>query len=387
MQINRGDYQVAFGGAAPTYQQGVLLATITQHDRPDFLNRRASVDIGRNSFGDGVLSLSIMEAGNAGDNEVNFNTSVAWFQFAGGWQGAHVNGNGALAAGVANGVTPSMVARTAPGRYRVNLGVNSLNDGMLFVTGNNNDNIVAQTGPLADGSGWEVRVEDNATNFGATGEDRDWSFVYLPYTTPGLVGGHYDGLSNAHLASAGEFTMNRLGTGQYELSLPGQTPEDGMLILSVAHRATAMSVTGPDDNVLVYEPGPNGAFLIESYDLPSLGLQDTKFVWAFISFENPITTAVPTADFDDDGDVDGNDFLVWQLNVGAIGENLSGDGNGDGVIDGNDLSLWQERFQNNATFNGSATPEPTSAVLVLVLTAGWAACRSTMCTLGHCPHE
>ena len=136
------------------------------------------------------------------------------------------------------------MTRTGLGRYTVDLGVDSRSDGLLFAIANNNDNITVQTGPFADGNGWDIRVEDNATNHAATGEDREWSFVYLPYDTEGLVGGYYDGLANSNLASVGDFTMNRLATGQYELTVPGETPETGMLILSVAHRATS-TVTAP----------------------------------------------------------------------------------------------------------------------------------------------
>src|SRR5690606_27685488 len=93
-QINRSDYQVAVGGQKLTFSQGILLATITQHDRPDFVNRRSTLEAGRNPHGDGSLPLSIREAGFARDNEVNANPSAARFAFETGWQGAHVNGNG-----------------------------------------------------------------------------------------------------------------------------------------------------------------------------------------------------------------------------------------------------------------------------------------------------
>jgi hypothetical protein len=376
-QLNRGDFQVRIGGSPVSYTAGVMLASITQHDRPDFLNRHASVEAGRNPYGDGYMSLSIMEAGNAGDNEVNFNTSMAWFEFGAGWQGAHVNGNGALPA--AQGVTPSMVTRTAAGRYRVDLGVDSLNDGLLFAIGNNNDNIVVQTGAFADGSGWDVRVEDNATNHGATGEDRDWSFVYVPYDTPGLVGGHYDGLAGSTETSVGDFTMNRLGVGQYELTIPGESPETGMLIMTVNHRASAASVTAPDDNVLTYQPGPTGSFLINSYDLQTtatqvpLSLQDTKFAWAFISFDNPLTPGSSSGDYDADGDVDGADFLEWQRSVGATGADLPADGNGDGVVDASDLELWQDTYGSpggSATAGSQLAPEPASAAMLILALGG-----------------
>jgi hypothetical protein len=373
-EINRGDYQVYVDGHGIAYTQGILLASITQHERPDFANRRATVEPGRDPYGDGLLSLSIMEAGNAGDNEVNFNTSVAWFQFAAGWQGAHVNANGTLAAGASNGVDQSMVTRTAAGRYRVDLGVDSRTDGMLFAIANNNDNIVVQTGPFTDGNGWDIRVEDNATNHAATGEDRDWSFLYLPYVTPGLVGGSYDGLSSSTDASVGDFTMNRLATGQYELTVEDESPQTGMLILSVAHRATAANVTAPDDNVLTYQPSSTGSFLINSYDLPTLSMQDTKFVWAFIGFDDPISPIGLTGDFNADGAVNAADYEQWRQEFGQSGQSLSADGNGDGAVDAADYIIWRRSMATTANpKSASAVPEPVSIALgILAATPFWA---------------
>jgi hypothetical protein len=381
-QINRGDYQVYVDGHGITYDQGILLATITQHDRPDFTNRRATVEPGRDPYGDGLLSLSIMEAGNAGNNEVNFNTSVAWFQFAAGWQGAHVNGNGTLASGAFHRVDQSMVTRTGAGRYRVDLGVDSRADGLLFTIANNNDNIVVQTGVLEEGNGWDVRVADNATDHAAAGEDRDWSFLYLPYDTPGLVGGHYDGAANEHTASAGEFTMNRLATGQYELTVPGQTAETGMLVLSVVHQATAGNVTAPDDNVLTYEASAGGSFLINSYDLPGLTFQDTSFAWAFINFDAPISPLLLAGDYNNDGTVNAADYQEWRQQFGRTGQSLSADGNGDGVVDTADYIIWRKSMPAASNTNGaSVVPEPVSVALaVLAATPFWAGRLMLACT-------
>jgi hypothetical protein len=251
---------------------------------------------------------------------------------------------------------------------------------MLFVIANNNDNITVQTGAFDDGNGWDIRVEDNATNHAATGEDREWSFVYLPYNTEGLVGGYYDGLTNANLTSAGDFTMNRLATGQYELTVPGETPETGMLILSVAHRATS-TVTAPDDNILMYESSPTGSFLINSYDLPALGFQDTKFVWAFLSFENPLSPFFLPGDFNDDGIVDAGDYEVWRAQFGQIGQSLPADGNRDGIVDAADYVVWRKSFNTALAANASGVvPEPATIALG-VLTATffslWRVFRST----------
>lgn len=56
--------------------------------------------------------------------------------------------------------------------------------------------------------------------------------------------------------------------------------------------------------------------------------------------------AAPTtdADFDDDGDVDGSDFLAWQRGFGTGTTNAEGDTNGDNNVDGTDLANWQAAY-------------------------------------------
>lgn len=66
------------------------------------------------------------------------------------------------------------------------------------------------------------------------------------------------------------------------------------------------------------------------------------------------------ADFDHDGDVDGDDLAIWQANGGA------GDANFDEVIDGADALLWQQQAGNDATpavAVGAAVPEPAAGAL------------------------
>ena len=48
------------------------------------------------------------------------------------------------------------------------------------------------------------------------------------------------------------------------------------------------------------------------------------------------------ADFDEDGDVDGDDFLTWQV---SFGKNADGDADGDGDTDGDDFLVWQSQFE------------------------------------------
>lgn len=49
----------------------------------------------------------------------------------------------------------------------------------------------------------------------------------------------------------------------------------------------------------------------------------------------------PAGDFDGDDDADGNDFLIWQQELGAPG---SADADGSGIVDDADLAIWQADF-------------------------------------------
>jgi hypothetical protein len=75
---------------------------------------------------------------------------------------------------------------------------------------------------------------------------------------------------------------------------------------------------------------------------------------------------VATADFDDDGDVDGNDFLTWQRGFGMTGAELGdGDANADGDVDGDDLGTWQSQYGEPGHFaTVGSVPEPGTVVLV-----------------------
>lgn len=76
-----------------------------------------------------------------------------------------------------------------------------------------------------------------------------------------------------------------------------------------------------------------------------------------------------SADFDKDGDVDGNDFLVWQS---AFNINANGDADTDGDTDDDDFLIWQTHFGSSTGSNSFSTtvPEPAS-ILLLAATLAW----------------
>ena len=83
-----------------------------------------------------------------------------------------------------------------------------------------------------------------------------------------------------------------------------------------------------------------------------------------------------SADFDVDGDVDGNDFLIWQRGSGAAGGLDQGDANDDGQVDELDLDVWKTQFVSaSASAAASAVPEPSALALALISSAGLAGRR------------
>lgn len=85
----------------------------------------------------------------------------------------------------------------------------------------------------------------------------------------------------------------------------------------------------------------------------------------FTIFAAPAVIPMDDADFDDDGDVDGADFLVWQRGFGLTGQpdKSTGDSNGDGNVDGTDLANWQSQYSPSPLAAVFAVPEPSSLAL------------------------
>jgi hypothetical protein len=81
-----------------------------------------------------------------------------------------------------------------------------------------------------------------------------------------------------------------------------------------------------------------------------------------------------TADFDNDGDVDGADLTVWRNNFGPT--DADGDADGDGDSDGSDFLTWQQQVGSGlATPAASAIPEPSAALLLGLAVAAFAVRR------------
>lgn len=108
-------------------------------------------------------------------------------------------------------------------------------------------------------------------------------------------------------------------------------------------------------------------------------LPDVKLQFALDSgdvVQGKVNYVAEDADFDNDGDVDGRDFLRWQRNFGVTvgATNAMGDADGNGTVDQIDLASWQSLYgMVPAPLAGTAVPEPSALVCLLpvAICCGW----------------
>ncbi len=253
--------------------------------------------------------------------EANIDLAMAWFPYSAGWKAGYFGApNGERSVWKAHGthssaLTESVIAKDSasevlqwqdagngPGGIATLTipGVHALNDGMVFTisTDDSTDNRGAfiTAAPMADGSAWNIAVriddDDYSPTSYATGEQSDFAFLYVPYTAVNLVGGHIKG-TGTKAKGAGDFSVRRLAAGRYELTIPGKTGVDGMILLQNAgYLASQADVT--DDSVLAYE-FIDGKFIVESRHAEAgeggtdvTPLWDTDFYFTWVDFTKPL---------------------------------------------------------------------------------------------------
>jgi hypothetical protein len=189
------------------------------------------------------------------------------------------------------------------------------------------------------------------TEFGSVFSDADagaadWAFIATTYdSTLGEIK-FYTGDADS--------PVTQLGTTLFPIFAP--SPVDGAdarfgVGLTDAATTADTSVTGWQDDVRVYN---------SALDLAALDA---------VRLENLGGGGGSPADFDNDGDVDGDDLDDWEAGYGTVGTatKANGDADGDMDVDGADFLVWQEQL---GPAGGVATiPEPAAGVLLLLAVA------------------
>jgi len=325
-------------GAAPFYAHAFMAVDYSS-------TRHFNMDDGSFGGGDFYLRMAKLadtaahpnaQANSAGGfQRACFDNSVAWFPYSQGWKaGYFADASGgakgrwsrafshSAAAGEGSFVIDRQISaallrwedlggETFGGLATFTLPeVNSKNDGLLFLTGNDDGTTrgpQVNCAPTADAKGWTVAVrsveenkQDPATY--AASDKCEFSFLYIPLSAGNLIGGEIAGSNGSATRKAGQFTSTRLAAGKYRLQIPGKSGKDGMLILqSVGQHPSNASLV--DNTTLAYEATADG-FVVEARALNpaadatpgSVSLRDANFYFAWVDFVTPLTptAVVPT---------------------------------------------------------------------------------------------
>jgi len=133
---------------------------------------------------------------------------------------------------------------------------------------------------------------------------------------------------------------------------------------AIIRRYEFFKYAGPYDS----EHEPSTAFDGKVITVPPVG-ELGNFISANMVAANLAPQVIVQGDYNDDGMVDGGDYVMWRRHRGSEVE-VEIDGDHSGRVDDGDLSFWRQHYSGNQVgsglASGSTVPEPASAVLLLV---------------------
>lgn len=298
---NRGDFSVGFG-TGDDLHSGVIISCVRNRARDNASNGDVGGNIGGDLYATATTSIPasnraafVSVFGAPSGEEMNADVATAFFPFAsfvGGYAFNSTN-NAAIDRLVA---TPGIDlgkefvdALATEGIYSLDLrgfGANGSN-GVLLVCGAKNEDNFALSRNNGGGT-YTIYCKDNGSN-GATYENDPVAFVYLPYSTDGLIAGRVaenSGAIPSVLSGTAGFTASSVNAGRVLVHIDGVTNEDaGVFLVS-----PESGVSNNNDNVVVCDWDADlDGYVVETRDLPGLGLQgmngEPTFSFAYI----PIT--------------------------------------------------------------------------------------------------
>jgi rhamnogalacturonan endolyase len=187
-----------------------------------------------------------------------------------------------------------------------------------------------------------VLIESNYAGFNGAG------FANMPITGGSLEWTNVDGGDGG------------LATIRFRFALGVADIRTGRLTINGVTQDIAFASTGAWNNwaVLSVDAGLSPG-LVNSIKLESTG-QDLA------NIDELQTSAVKppdSADFDANGQVDGNDFLLWQRGLGATDASPGqGDANRDGAVNAADLAVWRNSLASATTASAAAVALAVTAL-------------------------
>jgi hypothetical protein len=231
-------------------------------------------------------------------------------------------------------------------------GVTTSNDSALWATTSEGIQLVAREGMQAPGTaaGTIFGLSDTLLAFNDLGQ--------VAFTSP-ISGGGSSAANNRGLWAGAPGELQLIAREGDVIDLD---PGPGELLKTIS-----------GNNGISFGFGMNNPF---SNDSASAAFNDDgQIAWratftdsTFAILLSTLPGTDPNADFDDDGDIDGRDFLIWQRGFGLIGQNDNtlGDADFSGTIDGADLAIWQEQYGGTPPLIASvAVPEPAGILLLV----------------------
>lgn len=302
---NRGDYTIQVGAESTNdVSTGVLMASVAENGRDngeDSGINYCTAGISYNRTGATAGSYFVNAAAAPDGGEYNINLAVAFFPYTN-WIGGYARNSAGTASGPNDLFTgsPGLALGTqfidnGDGTSTVDLtslGIDSRTDGVLLVSGGNNDDDYALSGANTNGT-WTIYSKDNGTN-GAAFEQDPVAFVFIPKTNMAVISGEFqgDGTILMYSGTTPRFSVTNTGTGTWQLTIPGYTPKNGVLVISPANGDSTSQ-----DNIVSSQPSGNN-WIIQSRDLPGLGLQTPPgAVCSFVFIPSPSATLVSPANF------------------------------------------------------------------------------------------
>jgi T5SS/PEP-CTERM-associated repeat protein len=158
------------------------------------------------------------------------------------------------------------------------------------------------------------------------------------------------------------------GTQYDQLLISGSTKLDGEIVVSLIDGF--VPTAGQTFQIIQTNAAVTGEFSKETLPkLPGFDF-DVKYFAESVEVE-VIQLPSQAADFDEDGDVDGDDLAAWRHGFGGSGSASHGEGDADGDldVDGADFLAWQRQLSVAPVAVAASVPEPSACVVAMVLCA------------------